>query len=495
MKKMRLFPKIFFYTLGIISVIIFVSHVLLYFFMPGVYVNQKNESLSALSEEAAQEMQGKSLDEVIQTAQKLSADYDANITLRIDDMTYIFSSNMTINTNSESIVSQEDFSSETKASEEPLYIDKVQGITLDDELRLSTSISTIDNGYFQEKATIITKENSFTLDDDAKVNAIYTMNLQPVEEASKVMILILPYTITISILLSIIAAYFFTKAITRPIQSICSSTKAMEKLEEDAKCEITSQDEIGELAHDINELYQTLQQTIHSLENEIENVSKAEKMKVDFLRSASHELKTPLTSMSVILENMILNVGKYKDRDVYLKKCKEIVDQLSMMIKNILDTSVNYEEANPQMKEDIKLDTWVQEVSESYMLLAKAKKIKVELQLESAITIQYNKNLLEKVFSNILANAIQNTSINHTIIIKLNDYQLSIYNECVPIAEEHLPHLKEAFYRPDFSRTKQTGGNGLGLYFVDQILGMMHTPYSFLPYENGMLFTIDFKEA
>lgn len=68
-------------------------------------------------------------------------------------------------------------------------------------------------------------------------------------------------------------------------------------------------------------------------------------------------------------------------------------------------------------------------------------------------------------------------------------------NECTPIPQEHLVHIMEAFYRPDFSRTKQTGGNGLGLYFVSQILQQRSFPISSVPYENGMRFIIDLKEA
>ena len=83
-----------------------------------------------------------------------------------------------------------------------------------------------------------------------------------------------------------------------------------EILKEDAYCDINTGDEIELLSHNINSLYNTLLDTIDSLKTEIENVSKSEKSKVDFLRSASHELKTPLMSIHIMLENMIL---KYRE--------------------------------------------------------------------------------------------------------------------------------------------------------------------------------------
>ena len=346
----------------------------------------------------------------------------------------------------------------------------------------------------QGDVTTINREVPITLADGTAAHVFVTMNLQSVSEASDVMFRILPYTLGISILLSFAAAYCYARAITNPIQAICLSAKQMEKLESDTHCEVTSQDEIGELAKNINHLYGSLQQTIHSLEEEIQHVEQAERMKVDFLRSASHELKTPLTSLSVILENMSLNVGKYKDHETYLKKCSSIVERLSYMIKDILDASSFEGSQQASIKQDIKMNTWLMDTIEPYILIAKAKGIQVDIALQEHITIQENASLLQKVISNVMSNAIQYTEANHKITIRLKKHILSIENECVPIPKEHLAHVQEAFYRPDFSRAKQTGGNGLGLYFVDQYLNFMHLSYQFVPYAKGMRFTIDFSK-
>ena len=64
-----------------------------------------------------------------------------------------------------------------------------------------------------------------------------------------------------------------------------------------------------------------------------------EKSKTVFLRSASHELKTPLSGLRILLENMQYNIGKYKDRDKYLAEAVAKVDELSGMVRDILDTS------------------------------------------------------------------------------------------------------------------------------------------------------------
>ena len=96
----------------------------------------------------------------------------------------------------------------------------------------------------------------------------------------------------------------------------------MAQIQRGVFCNSNSKDEIGILADNINYLYQSLLSTIENLEIEKQRVSESEKLKVDFLRAASHELKTPVTALNATLENMILGIGKYKDYDSLLPECK-----------------------------------------------------------------------------------------------------------------------------------------------------------------------------
>lgn len=492
MKKMKLFPKTFSYTMLLMCIIIIIAHLLLYLFMPSVYVKQKNKNLTSLSEDAVEVMSGKTIDDAIEEAKKLSENTEASITMTASGSTYVITSYMTLN----NAISKGVSGSPTPILQE--YETKVDmgDVSANLDVDESERVDELNSVSFASlSSSVISREKKITLSNGNKATLSFVMNLQPVEEASEVMFLILPYTITISILLSLCGAYVYARALTKPIKAICASTKEMETLDEQTKCMVSSQDEIGELAQGINQLYSSLQKTIQSLEDEIQLVSKSEKMKVDFLRSASHELKTPLTSMSVILENMILEVGKYKDHKTYIIKCKAIVDHLSLMVKDILDTSAMEIFTNPNAVEEINLETLIQQVSEPFCLIAKAKKIEMTVQLDWNGNINVNCNMFKKVLSNLLSNAVQYTQENQHILISLQEQTLKIYNECTPIEEQHLEHIMEAFYRPDFSRSKESGGNGLGLYIVDQLLNAMYLPYSFEPYEKGMCFTIALSKA
>ena len=100
----------------------------------------------------------------------------------------------------------------------------------------------------------------------------------------------------------------------------------------------------------------------------------------------------------------------------------------------------------------------------------------------------------KKVISNLLANAVSYTPKGGSIRIYIENQKLIFENECVPIPQKYLTHIFEPFYRPEYGRSPDTGGNGLGLYIVDTILKTLQIPYTFAAIEDnsGMRFTIEF---
>ena len=316
---------------------------------------------------------------------------------------------------------------------------------------------------------------------------------QHIEDAVSAVLMILPFTAILCMVISVLFALAYSRMFTRPIQQISAATEQMRELEPDAHCPNDTQDEMGMLADNVNSLYQTLLSTIRTLEQEIEKVEAADIQKTNFLRAASHELKTPVTAVSVMLENMILGVGKYKDRDTYLAKCKALTDRLAQMIKEILDAS-RAEFAGEQEQTDFLIADVLGTVMEPYQIIAKAKGIAFSIDESETYTVHLPQGMIEKAISNILANAVSYTKPDGVIHISCKGRQLVIENECIPIPPEHLAHIFEPFYRPDYSRDRATGGNGLGLYLVSTILKSLDIPYSFSPSEDieGMSFQIIF---
>ena len=231
------------------------------------------------------------------------------------------------------------------------------------------------------------------------------MDLESFTETRDVILKILPYSILVSLFIALIASYIYSKKITTPIKEICDVTKKMENLNKEAFCKVETEDEIGILAANVNSLYENLLNTIVSLEEEIKNVSESEKIKVDFLRSASHELKTPLMSMNIMIENMLYDIGKYKNHYIYLENCKDIFSELSKMVQEILDTS-KLNIINNKNESVLDLGSLVQKNIEPYKLIAKSKKINIKMNLKESFNIKVDEKLFTKAISNIISNAV-----------------------------------------------------------------------------------------
>ena len=167
-----------------------------------------------------------------------------------------------------------------------------------------------------------------------------------------------------------------------------------------------------------------------------------------------------------------------------------MVEQLSGMIHEILETSRLNLTAEPPKQVDV--SELLAELCEPYQLIAAAHQITFSLDLPEQFPTVLSVGPFSKAVSNVLANAVAYTETGKTISVYMDENQLIIENECAPIPDDEIRRLFEPFYRPDFSRSRESGGNGLGLYIVDTLLTSMDISYSFKPMKSppGMCFTI-----
>lgn len=265
MRKLKLFPKTFLYTIGIMGIIVVLVHSLMYVMLPNFYLDEKRAELQTRADDFMGELQEGSEEDTLLIAEKFAIQYNVNITMKINGETYHYQGFTPID-----IYFDPDFMEEGSSFSSNIEINESQSDT-------STS------------PQVIVEERLFNASD-----SFYLMlNIQPVDESKQVVLKLLPYSIVISFIISFIAAYIYSSFITRPIKNILTVTKEMEKLKKDSFCVVESEDEIGMLAENINVLYDTLWHTIESLEQKIDDISAIEKEKIEFLRAASHELKTP----------------------------------------------------------------------------------------------------------------------------------------------------------------------------------------------------------
>lgn len=471
MKKLKLFPKTFLYTFSLMMVIVAVSHLLIYILLPTVYNHRQKNELEADIERLCENIENMGDADRLSLVTEFAGKWNADILVQYEG--YAYEMNL-LNVN-------ENDPSEIHGNMENVNIIAEQ---TDGKIKISLSKNPKGDTDFFYAERIFPDQNGYVKT---------TVSREQIEDAVSTVIIILPVTAFVCTLVSVLFALLYSHMITKPIKQISSVTKQMQELSSGAYCEIHTHDEIETLADNINSMYDSLLKTIHDLELEIHKVEEMEVQKTNLLRSASHELKTPVTAVNAMLENMILNVGKYKDHSVYLPKCKILMEQLSVMIKEILDAS-KAEKTDIDDDKEINLSELVEQVAEPYQMIAKSKGICVKMDISQQFFVSYPVSMIRKVISNLLSNAVSYTLKGGTIRIYLEEQKLIFENECVPIPREYLTHIFEPFYRPDGSRDRNTGGNGLGLYIVDTILKTLQIPYRFTAMENnkGMRFTIEF---
>lgn len=470
MKKLKIFPKTFLYTLSLMLIIVLLSHTLIYFLMPWAYNYQQKKALETDVALFVQQITTTLPDDRLNCVMDFATKWAANVSVEYDGFSY----HMDL------------LKAGTDATPSPDGKVEVTVIatTTEDGLKISLAENPLGGADFFKA------EQGFA-NGAGSITAI--VSRQHIEDAVSAVLMILPFTAILCMVISVLFALVYSRMFTRPIEQISAATEQMRELEPDAHCPNDTQDELGMLADNVNSLYQTLLSTIQTLEQEIDKVEAADIQKSNFLRAASHELKTPVTAVSAMLENMILGVGKYKDRDTYLAKCKALTDRLAQMIKEILDAS-RAEFAGEQEQTDFLIADVLGTVMEPYQIIAKAKGIAFSIDESEAYTVHLPQSMIEKAISNILANAVSYTKPDGVIHISCKGQQLIIENECTPIPPEHLAHIFEPFYRPDYGRDRAAGGNGLGLHLVSTILKSLDISYTFAPSENidGMSFQIFF---
>ncbi len=260
------------------------------------------------------------------------------------------------------------------------------------------------------------------------------------------------------ILASTIMGFIISRSITRPINKLMTKAKYISKGEYDKKIEINTDIlEINDLINSINNLSQSIK--------EQENIRKR------LTGDISHELKTPLTNIQSHLEAMI--DGIWEPTEERLLSVKEEAERLSSLVSDMQKLN-KYDESSIKLKKDnVNISDIICFVIFQFSNLAKSKNIKIEYEKKN-INLYCDKDKVTQALVNILSNAIRYSNEGSTIFIeeKLKDNKviISIEDQGIGISEEDLKYVFERFYRADKSRTRATGGTGIGLTIVKSIV-------------------------
>ncbi len=324
--------------------------------------------------------------------------------------------------------------------------------------------------------------------------------LVAVAQSYDILLKLIPLIAAAILLISIIGAVICSRYYSKPLVGISNVAKRMTALDMTWKCDVRRKDEIGVLASSLNEMSQQLSNALDSLQaaneqlqKDIEREREQEKQRIDFFTSVSHELKTPIAIIKGQLEGMIHQVGPYKDRNTYLRRCLKTTNDMEALVKEILSAARMGGSDFHLERTDLDISRMVEKACQKFRGRMEDKGMELLRNIQADFHYEGNGQLIEKVFSNVLSNAVTYSPMGAAVTVSLQDGVFSVENTGVHIDEEDLAQLFTPFYRIDKSRNRNSGGSGLGLYIVKIILDHHEVSYSMENTENGVQFTAVFR--
>ena len=429
MTKRSIFAKIFLITFALFSSLVILLHASVYFIFPSTYIESQRQTILKKSQALAKSFQGQEEGTIESVIDLYSKTNDIKVSIKGKE--------------------------------------KQNAIEVKDDLLVNPDSQ--NNSLVIEERKIQTKEGK-----DLTLQFLATVDSQ--KEARDISLGFLPYSLLASFVLSLIASYLYARMISAPILEIKQMTKRMKRLDRTASLPIHSQDEIGVLKQQINDLYHHLLEVIDNLEQQKQENLKLEQMKVEFLRGASHELKTPLASLKIILENMRDKIGRYKDRDRYLAVSLDIVDEMNQIVLEILSLSSVQELGGD--KEWIQLDDVVNRILTQNQVLVETRSLSIENYLPIT-SIFMNLPILKLVLSNIISNAVKHSDKGGVIRIALENEGTDFVIENTSVSKENISTK---------AQSKKEGG--LGLFVVKYLLEHEELSYRFEESSTGRRFVM-----
>lgn len=300
------------------------------------------------------------------------------------------------------------------------------------------------------------------LDDDYLEGIIYLyLPLTTIEEFTGEFA---TFLIIGGLLFFVIAIYFGTKWINRLTLPLRDMTRAAAKMSEgdySTRVHSKSHDEIGDLALAFNKMSESIQE--------------ADERKKEFIGDISHELRTPISYIKGYSDMMLSDIVKNKkDEEKYLKLIYRESEHLERLVGDLLDLTVLESDEYEITKTPLPLAQIIEDSLQKYCKTFNEKQLKISYNLDPELIIDGDEEKIERIFQNIMDNAIHYTDeggkINISLYKNRNKCQLVVEDTGIGIGKEDLSKIKNRFYRVNKGRTRSDGGTGLGLSIVDKLV-------------------------
>ncbi|WP_330112321.1 HAMP domain-containing sensor histidine kinase (plasmid) [Cetobacterium somerae] len=309
---------------------------------------------------------------------------------------------------------------------------------------------------------------------------ILTLPLVALENYKYEAFLIQGISMFIAIFISLLLGGYFSKKLTKNLEKLNIAAHKIADLEFVEKLDIESGDEIEELANSIEKMSSELNQSMSSLKS--------------FVGNASHELKTPVSTINMISQNLRENrdLTQSERKKLYNLLIKES-EEMSELIQNLLILSKITYSKNLLHYEDFNLKGLIQKVLYKYELLELEKNIDVNVKGDEHLIIKTDYKFFKIVVENLIQNALKYSLENESVHIEFNQKTLILKNKTFTNLNEETLNLFSPFKRGESSVGKDIEGSGLGLYIVKNILELLNLKYEIKIVEDNFYFIIYFS--
>ncbi|WP_099602551.1 sensor histidine kinase efflux regulator BaeS [Pseudomonas sp. 2995-1] len=276
-----------------------------------------------------------------------------------------------------------------------------------------------------------------------------------------------------SLLLAMLIAWWIARTLLEPVKRVAAATHRLASGDYGSRVAVASDDEVGQLSRDFNQLAYTLERN--------------EKMRREFMADVSHELRTPLSVLRGELEAIEDGVRSLDQSS--MKSLQGEVSMLSKLVDDLYELSLADVGALTYRKAPCLLNDLLENSLAMYRDRFTARQLQIDLELpRQPVELLADASRLQQLFSNLLENAVRYTDVNGTLRISVDvdrdTVRIDFLDSGPGVSADQLPRLFERFYRGESSRNREHGGAGLGLAICRSIanahdgsLVADHSPY------------------
>ena len=328
------------------------------------------------------------------------------------------------------------------------------------------------------------------------------VTIVPIADTAEITSIISSYTYYVyltAIVIIILWSFRLSNLISRPIKNIELVTKEIASLNFNVEAKEFNNKETSSLSESINLIAINLRNTLDSLNTKnteltklYDDQTKQVTLKKQLVSSISHELKTPLMIMQVIIQGILDGIIEKADQEDELNNVLEEIQKSSIMIQDMLQI---YRLDDAKTKLDVtqfNLSETVNFFIKDFDNVFKSNNLKVTTTIPESVMVEADNKLIKRVISNFVTNAIKYTPENSNIEVLLKQTKRKVYFELinygVNISKEDLLNIWIPFFRVENATQRQLSskGSGIGLYLVSEILKAHNADYSITNVKNGV---------